>query len=76
MDVEYLCISLLWSANLYQKLYFILVRNNDAQIVLLSTGLTLEAKAIIFLYSYRFQIETCFQKLKNGRLDPSAINYG
>jgi len=57
--------NLLWGQKLYQKLRFVLIDMDGKKTILVSTHLTLSAKRIIELYSWRFRIEVQFKELRH-----------
>lgn len=62
--VSFLCVDLLWGQGLYQKLRFVLVRQEERLAIFVSTDLSLEPLQILTAYSYRFKIECTFREMK------------
>ena len=63
-EVRYLSYIYLWGQKLYQPLQFVLVEYEAAQVILVSTDLTMSVGDIIIAYACRFKIETMFRKFK------------
>ncbi|WP_235886251.1 transposase [Paenibacillus cymbidii] len=62
--VSYLRVDLLWGQGLYQKLSFVLVRQDERLSIFVSTDLSLEPLQIHTAYGYRFKIECTFREMK------------
>lgn len=62
--VRYLTRTYLWGQKLYQPLQFVLVEDEEKQVILVSTDLTMAAKDIIMAYACRSKIETMFREFK------------
>lgn len=63
-QVRYLSRTYLWGQKLYQPLQFVLVEEEEKQIILVSTDLSMSAKDIIIAYAFRTKIETMFRAFK------------
>lgn len=63
-EVEYLSLTLLWGAKLYQELQFVLVKYDSVTTILASTDLELDPVSIIEAYAHRFKIECMFREMK------------
>lgn len=62
--VKYYAVNLLWKQGLYQELRFVLVQYKDVNSILVTTDLSMEAEAVIRMYSHRFNIECTFKTMK------------
>ena len=63
-QVCYLSRVYLWGQKLYQPLRFVLINDDEKQVILVSTDLTMSAEDIIVAYAYRAKIETMFKVFK------------
>jgi hypothetical protein len=63
-DVAFLCLDLLWKP-IGEKVRFVLITDGAERFILMGSDLTLGAKDMILVYSYRFKIEVSFKVLKH-----------
>ena len=63
-EISYYYVDLLWGAQWYQNLRFVMVWYEGKKSILVSTDLTLLPIEIIELYCHRFKIECAFRELK------------
>lgn len=63
-QIRYFSQEYLWEQGLYMPLRFVLVEEEDKQLILVSTDLTMSAQDIITAYAFRAKIETMFKVFK------------
>lgn len=63
-QIRYFSQEYLWGQGLYMPLRFVLVEEEDRQLILVSTDLTMPAQDIITAYAFRVKIETMFKAFK------------
>lgn len=63
-QIRYFSQEYLWGQGLYMPLQFVLIEEEDRQLILVSTDLTMTAQDIITAYAFRVKIETMFKVFK------------
>ncbi len=65
VEVQYLCLDLLWGSGLYKKLRFVLTKTPEkGNAIFVTTDLTMPPEKVIEAYAHRFKIESMFRDIK------------
>ena len=65
VEVQYLCLNLLWGQGLYRELRFVLTKHpTKGNAIFVSTDLTMSPEKVIEAYAHRFKIESMFRDIK------------
>ena len=65
VEVQYLCLNLLWHEQYYKELRFVLTKHpTKGNAIFVTTDLTMPPEKVIEAYAHRFKIESMFRDIK------------